>query len=201
MTRFTRLTMLSAMAAGVVACGGGAQLGGGEEGAAQAAFQASKPMGRTGRTSQKLLDKALASGAVNVTLTAKCTQGGKATLKADLTQVGQNGAIHYSVTYDDCSEDGRNEYNGTMAASMRFDADLSLGTLSFITTMKGKLTIEGEVSDFIDADVTLTMDFNATSARAGNVQLVLDGTVKTSTGSYTYANESLSITAGELPGA
>ncbi|HEY0094351.1 MAG TPA: hypothetical protein VGB96_08505, partial [Archangium sp.] len=80
MTRFSRLTMLSAMAAGLVACGGGAKLGGGEDGAAQAAFQASKPTGRTGRTSQKLLDKALASGALNVDLTATCAHGGKATL-------------------------------------------------------------------------------------------------------------------------
>ena len=66
MTRFTRLTMLSAMAAGLVACGGGAKLGGGKDGAAQASYQASKPTGRFGQTSQQLVEQALASGAATL---------------------------------------------------------------------------------------------------------------------------------------
>jgi hypothetical protein len=203
MTRFTRLTMLSAMAAGLVACGGGAKLGGGKDGAAQAAFQASQPAGRGGKTSQQLLEKALASGATNVSLSATCANGGKASLTLDATHIGQNGELHYSVAYDACNEDGQNEYNGTMAMSLKFTSDISNGTIaaSFITGMKGKLTIEGEISDFIDTDVKLTMDINATSARTGSVKLVLDGTIKTSEGNYVYANETLNITAGELPGA
>lgn len=201
MTRFTRLTMLSAMAAGLVACGGGAKLGGGEEGAAQAAFQASQPAGRAGRTSQQLLDRALASGAASLTLTADCSKGGKASLTLNTTGTGEAGAINYSVTYDACNEDGKNEYNGTMATSLDFDIDPAIGSFAFITTMKGKLTIEGEINDFIDANVKMTMDVNATSARAGSVKLVVDGTIKTSEGNYTYVNKTLNITAGELPEA
>jgi len=200
MTRFTRLTMLSAMATGVVACGGGAKLGGGEDGAAQAAYQSSKPLGRFGNTSQQLVERALASGATaNSTFTANCTKGGKASLKLDAINLGQNGAINYSVSYDDCSEDGKNEYNGTVASSLRFAFHEDFSGFSFITTMKGRLTIEGEISDFIEMDTTLTMAVGATSATAGNVKLVADGTVTTSGGSYTYVNKTLDLSAGVLP--
>jgi hypothetical protein len=200
MTRFTRLTMLSAMAAGLVACGGGAKLGGGEDGAAQAAYQASKPTGRFGTTSQQLVERALASGATaNATFTANCTKGGKASLTLDAINFGQNGALNYSVSYDDCSEDGKNEYNGRIASSLRFAFHEDFGGFSFITTMKGKLTIEGEISDFIEMDTTLTMDVGATSTTTGNVRLLVDGTVTTSGGSYTYVNKSLDLSAGLLP--
>jgi hypothetical protein len=200
MTRFTRLTMLSAMAAGLVACGGGAKLGGGEKGAAQAAYQASKPAGRFGFTSQQLVERALASGATtNAIFTAKCTKGGKASLTLDAVNLGQNGALNYSVSYDDCSEDGRNEYNGTVASSLRFALHENFSGFSFITTMKGKLTIEGEVSDFIEMDTTLTMAIGATSTTAGNVKLLVDGKVTTSQGAYLYVNENLDLSAGVLP--
>ena len=75
MTRLTRLTMLSAMTLGLVACGGGAKLGGGKEGAAQAAFQASQPAGRGSKTGQALVEQALASGAATLTIKADCCQG------------------------------------------------------------------------------------------------------------------------------
>jgi hypothetical protein len=45
------------------------------------------------------------------------------------------------------------------------------------------------------------MSVNATSTRSGSVKLVLDGTIKTTEGSYVYTNKTLDITAGELPEA
>jgi hypothetical protein len=201
MTRFTRLTMLSAMAAGLVACGGGAKLGGGKEGAAQAAFQASQPAGRGGNTAQQLLDQALASGATSISISADCAKGGKASLVLDTNTIGQDGSFNYTVKYEACNEDGKSEYNGTMAISMRFSPDPS-GSLAFVIGMKGKLTLEGEISDFIDADVRLTMDFTATSTRSGTVRLVADGFIKTSEGNHTYdSSQPLTISVGELPEA
>ncbi|HYO73151.1 MAG TPA: hypothetical protein VEU33_44515, partial [Archangium sp.] len=108
---------------------------------------------------------------------------------------------NYDVTYDNCNEDGKNEYNGKMVYAMRFDLDPNFTGLTFITTMKGRLTIEGEVSDYIDADVALTMSLSATSAHSGKVQMVVDGAIKTSEGSHVYTQETLSIFAGELPKA
>lgn len=202
MSRLTRLTILSAMTLGLVACGG-AKLGGGKEGAAQAAFQASQPAGRGSQTAQSLVKQAMASGAATLTVKANCAKSGTVSLSLDSTAGTEVGAIGYTVTYDACNEDGKNEYNGTMTTAMTFDIDVTNDNVNAALTvaMKGKLNIDGEVSDFIDADVKMTMNVNATSANAGSVSLVVDGTIKTSEGSYTYAKETISVTAGELPKA
>ncbi|KFA90588.1 hypothetical protein Q664_27370 [Archangium violaceum Cb vi76] len=191
--------VLSAMTLGLVACGG-AKLGGGKEGAAQAAFQASQPVGRnSNKSADALVRQALASGALTASVSYKCHTSGEVSWSVDLTNVGQNGTLSYDVNYDGCNEDGKNEYNGKMAYAMRFAIDPTLQRFAFITTMKGKLSIEGEISDYIEADVALSMELTATSAHSGNVSLVLDGTIKTSEGSHVYTKETLSITAGELP--
>lgn len=200
MTRFTRLTIVSAMGLGLMACGG-AKLGGGKEGAAQAAFQASQPTGRGSKTGQSLVKQALASGATTLTITANCSHSGRASLSLDATQTSTDGLINYTVSYDACNEDGQNEYNGTMATSLGFAFSPDYTSGSFIIAMKGKLTIDGDISDSIDANVKMTMDFAATSTHAGSVKLVLDGTIKTSDESYVYNNETIAITAGELPKA
>ena len=200
MSRLTRLTILSAMTLGLVACGG-AKLGGGEEGAAQAAFQASQPAGRGSKTGQALVEQALASGAATLTIKADCAKGGTASLTLDTTSTATDGLLNYSITYDACNEDGKNEYNGTMKTSLGVTVSPDYTSGSFIIAMKGKLTIEGEIADYIDADVKMTMDFAATSAHSGSVSLKVDGTIKTSEGNYVYANKTVAITAGELPKA
>lgn len=196
MTRFVRLTMLGAMAAGLVACGG-AKLGGGKQGAAQAAFQASQPAGRGNQTAQNLLKEALASGATTITVSANCAKGGTASLALDTSAGSGVGTVNYTVTYDGCNEDGKNKYDGSMATSIGVSGTATSASIYF--AMKGKLTISGDISDYIDANVKLTMDFAATSMHSGSVKLVLDGTIKTTDGNYTYANETVDITAGELP--
>ncbi|PTL77762.1 hypothetical protein [Vitiosangium sp. GDMCC 1.1324] len=201
MNRFSRLTILSAMTLGLAACGGSAKLGGGKDGAAQAAFQASQPAGRGSKTGQALVEKALASGATNITLTANCAKSGKASLTLDATSTPLDGLINYSITYDACNEDGQNEYNGTMATSLGVKIDSSYTSGAFIIGMKGKLTITGEIEDFIDADVKLKMEFAATSASSGSVKLVVNGTIKTEDGNYAYTDSAITITAGELPKA
>lgn len=202
MTHSTRLTILSALSLGLMACGG-AKLGGGKEGAAQAAFQASQPAGRShDQTTQALLNKALASGAATLGIVVDCAKHGTATLGLDLSggsNTSPDGSIAYSIKYAQCNEDGHNEYDGTVASTLQFAYDPSLKTLAFITTMKGKLTISGDVSDSIDSDLTMRMDLTAVDTNTGNVQVVLDGTIKTSDGTYTYSHETLDITAGVLP--
>ena len=202
MNRLTRLMMLSAMTPGLVACGG-AKLGGGEEGAAAAAFQASQSAGRgsKSKTGQALVEQALASGAASITLEAKCTKSGMAKLTLNGAGGSLDGLVNYSITYEACSEDGKSEYNGTMTTSLGISLDPKYTSGAFVIAMKGKLTLEGEISDFIDADVKLKMDFVATSAHSGSVSLVVDGTIKTSEGNYVYANKTVAITAGELPKA
>jgi hypothetical protein len=51
-------------------------------------------------------------------------------------------------------------------------------------------------------DVTETISVDALGASSGSVTVTIDGTIKTSEGNYTYANESISITVGgKLPAA
>src|SRR5690242_14060443 len=126
MTRMIRLLAVSAVALGLTACGGGAKLGGDKEGAAQAAFQASQPAGRGHtKSGQALIDQALASGAVSITLSADCAESGKVhlTLKADATP-WVVGALSYTIRYDACNEDGENEYNGEVTTTMVAGFDL-----------------------------------------------------------------------------
>lgn len=203
MTRMIRLLAVSAVALGLTACGGGAKLGGDKEGAAQAAFQASQSVGRGhNKSGQALIDQALASGAISLTLSADCAESGKVhlTLKADATP-WVLGAVSYTVRYDACNEDGENEYNGEVTTTVvtGFDLDGKMKFGAFYFAMKGKLTIEGEISDFIDTDVRLSMEFTATSKRSGSVQLVVDGTIKTSDHSFTYSKEVIATVAGRLP--
>jgi hypothetical protein len=200
MSRLTRLTILSAMTLGLVACGG-AKLGGGKEGAAQAAFQASQAADRGSKAGAALVEQALASGAATVSLKTSCAKGGNVSLLLDGNNTTTGGGVRYTITYDNCNQDGRNEYNGSMETTITATIDPDFTGAAVVFGMKGKLTIEGEVSDFIDTDVRMTMSVTATSASSGNVSMTLDGSIKTSEGNYVYANESISIVAGELPKA
>ncbi|OJH34222.1 hypothetical protein [Cystobacter ferrugineus] len=206
MTRMIRLLAVSAVALGLTACGGGAKLGGDKEGAAQAAFQASQPVGRNqaSKTANALLEQALASGAINISVSADCAESGKVHLSLDVGATPRlDGAISYVIRYDACSEDGENEYTGEMKTTVGVGLDLDgkiRGGVLFIA-MKGKLTIDGEISDTLETDIRLSMEITATSLRSGRAELVIDGTIKTSTSSFTYSKEVIATTAGRLPRA
>lgn len=210
MSRTIRLSLLALATTALVACGGGAKLGGGKEGAAQALFAASQPAGQGGNKSQNGLNvsglglnvsglvdpRTLVSGAdSSLEVGVDCAQGGSVKLKLDLTSLGsQSGSFKYNVKYDDCSQDGVNKYKGDLTMEYSF---VGTGTsLDLAMRLKGKVEISGDIDDFIDADVTETISLAATSATSGTVTVKLNGSIKTSEGNYTYANETLTITAG-----
>ncbi len=203
MTRFIRLSVLAAATAALVACGGsGAKLGGGKEGAAQAMFEATQPAANSGKNQQDLLARLASAATGEIEVSVDCAQGGSVKLKLDVTSIGgQSGAIKYDLSYDSCSEDGVNEYDGTLTMELKIGFDINGGTASGKMTMKlkGKLDLKGDIDDFLDADITQTIELTATEA-SGQVTVQLDGYIKTSSGNYTYAKESITITAGgELP--
>lgn len=210
MSRTIRLSLLALATTALVACGGGAKIGGGKEGAAKALFDASQPAGQGGNKSQQGLNvsglglnvsglvdpRTLASAAdTSLEVAVDCAKGGSVKLKLDLTSTGnQSGGFKYKVSYDKCSQDGINSFKGDMTIEYSF---AGTGTsLDLAMRMKGKIEISGDVDDFIDADVTETISLAATSATSGTVTVKLNGSIKTSEGSYTYANEALTITAG-----
>jgi hypothetical protein len=201
MSRIIRFSLLAAAATALVACGGGAKLGGGKEGAAKALFEASQPAGKGGNSNSQSLLKALASGVDttgNLEVSVNCSQGGSVKLKLDLTGGSQSGTFKYEIEYNSCNEDGANKFNGKMTMEMSF---VGVGTsLEIAMRLKGKIEISGEIDDFIDADVTETIAVSATSATSGTVTIKLNGSIKTSEGSYTYTNETVTITVdGGIP--
>jgi hypothetical protein len=210
MSRTIRLSLLALATTALVACGGGAKIGGGKEGAAKALFDASQPAGQGGNKSQQGLNvsglglnvsglvdpRTLASAAdTSIEVAVDCAKGGSVKLKLDLTSSGsQSAGFKYKVSYDKCSQDGVNSFKGDMTMEYSF---AGTGTsLELAMRLKGKIEISGDIDDFIDADVTESVAFSATSATSGSVTVKLNGSIKTSDGSYTYANESLTITAG-----
>lgn len=211
MKNFVRMTVLAAAAVALSACGGGAKLGGGKQGAAEALYQASDSTGKTGNQrvlaqlvnrAKALRAQAVASGATSVSasITSDCAHGGSATLTVDTdnTYAGDtNVSLVFDVSYDSCNEDGKNEIDGDMTMGIYLAADSS--SFEAKVGMKGQIDISGEISDSLKADVTESIGVNGTS---GQVSVKLNGTIETSTEKYAYANETFTFSAdATLPAA
>ena len=194
-----RLSLVAAVALAITACGGGAKLGGGKEGAAEALFQASGPAASTKGSIARLQSSGATTGEVKV----DGQKSGSVTLSFDITETDtSSGAIAYNVKYDNFSDDGKNFYSGYMDLKIKFNFDFTntSSSGSMVLTMKGKMDISGEISDFLDADITQTVDFNALSNQSGAVVVTLNGKISTSTETHVYNNETISFTAdGQLP--
>ena len=213
MLRTIRFSLLAVATTALVACGGGAKLGGGKEGAAKALFEASQPAGKGGNTSSQSLLRnglglslnGLSSNIADITgdleVEVACSQGGAVKLKLDLSSAGtgsQTGSFKYDLEYKDCNEDGVNKFKGKMTMEFIFAGTETSIDLSL--RLKGKIEISGDIDDFIEADVTETFSASATSATSGTVSIKLNGTIKTSEGNYVYNNESITINvSGEIP--
>jgi hypothetical protein len=65
-------------------------------------------------------------------------------------------------------------------------------------TLKGKVDFGGAFNDFIDANIKETVGWSSLGTSGAQVTVTLDGTINTSTQNYSYANESVQITAGVL---
>lgn len=209
--RALRLTVVGALALGLVACGG-AKLGGGKEGAAAALFAASGPTKSNGA----LLDLAgQGHGEFGLDVAVDCQHGGKAVLKGfhvetDVsagTTVKQSFRLEYQgcgvTTFDNpetaAVERDRVVIDGNMTVSQSVITNTTGGSVT--QTFKGKLSFGGAFSDFLDADVTQSVDWAKLGTSGGSVSVTLNGTLATSTATHTYAQETLSFTAGVMVAA
>ncbi|XXF76466.1 hypothetical protein P2318_25925 [Myxococcaceae bacterium GXIMD 01537] len=196
MKNSVRMTLLAAAAVSLAACGGGAKLGGGKEGAAQALYQTSKSSEKKGAS--RLKD--LASGAV-AEVSVDCTHGGSATFKADTDNTFSNNSkvsISFKVDYNSCNEDGKNEIDGEMAMGFLIDisGDGSDITADMNLALKGDIDISGEISDSLKTDIVETVKIDS---NAVNITMKLNGYIETSTEKYTYSNETITFKDGLLP--
>jgi hypothetical protein len=190
-----RVSLVAAVAGGLVACGGGAPLAPTKEAAAQALFASSNYANPP------------TSGANGAGLSAEvatdCRRGGRAKVKYDLDSFLQQGsstdvAFTFDVIFENCSDDGETTMNGTLttgydlSSADPYNAELAL-------TMKGRVNFSGAVSDFVDANVVQHISIEQHGTSSGSVSVRLSGTITTSSGTYTYdENESLSFDAGDF---
>jgi len=180
----------------LAACGGpGVKLGGGKTGAAQALQAASAP-------TKSGVNKA--AGGIDVTgaVSYDCPYGGTAKLENFNLSVNGNGAggvvsQSFSLTYANCglakSEAGTAVYNGSFQVAQRIEGTASGGTVE--QTFKGRVTLSGAFDDFLEADVKQRVA--ASALGAGTASIKLEGSLKTSGGAYTYA-EDINV-SGDLP--
>jgi hypothetical protein len=192
-----RISLVAACTALLAACGGGAKLQNKQE-AANAAFAASQG---TKSAQGSLLQLAQQNAGLNVDVTVSCPKSGKATISYQLDTTGGSGsgsaALQFKLTYDNCSYTGETAMSGAMNVVMGVEAS---GT-SFAAniSMKGKITFTGEVNDFVDVDVVQTVDASKLGTTdGGSVTIKLRGTITTSTQPYSYRDETITVTAGQI---
>lgn len=176
-------------------CGAPVKLGGGKTGAAQALQAASTP-------TKAGVNKA--SGGLDITgsVSYSCPHGGSASLDKFALSVNGNAggsvvAQTFTLTYANCglakSEAGVAVYNGAFDVSQRIEGSANGATVE--QTFKGRVTLSGAFDDFLEADVKQRVA--ASALGAGSVSVRLEGSLKTSGGAYSYAEE-LNL-SGDLP--
>jgi hypothetical protein len=184
----------------LVACGPGAKIGGGKQGAAEALFAASGPTsGASDRNQQgivvdvKLQDLAVA-----------CRHGGEAvmkdfTLKVDSSQLGANVGSNYDMAYNNCgavkTDVGVANLNGSFKLVQTVAT--TTGSASVQQSFKGRITFDGAFNDFLEADIVQSVNASALASGTGAVSVVLKGTLTNASGTYTY-DEAVNVTAGSL---
>ncbi|MFT3842356.1 MAG: hypothetical protein QM723_35525 [Myxococcaceae bacterium] len=198
-----RITVVSCFALALAACGPGEKIQSGKQGAAEALYAAS---GST-KTGADRLSQPLVTTDVSIA----CQLGGTAKLSGfqavTNTGLGQGGAFDigqsFTVNFDHCaaastsSGSGKAELNGKVDVTQAID--LAVGSASVLQKIKGHIDYQGAMNDFIDADVTQSVNATALSLTSGGVSLNLNGTLADSSGSYTYATaDSLTVNAGTI---
>jgi len=145
-----------------------------------------------------------ATGGIDVTGSVEyaCPQGGSASLNnfalsVNGTEAGGVVAQKFTLTYVNCglakSEVGIAIYNGSFEVSQRIEGSSAGGTIE--QSFKGRVTLSGAFDDFLEADVKQRVA--ASALGQGTASVKLEGTLKNSSGTYTYA-EDLTL-SGDLP--
>ncbi|MHB8872662.1 MAG: hypothetical protein ACYC8T_03150 [Myxococcaceae bacterium] len=204
-----RLALLAGVSAALFACGSGVKLGGGKEGAAAALFSATSAT----KASGSLLSLAGQNLDVRGDVTSSCDHGGKASLKnfGFSTSIGGGGAsvgTSYTVVFDNCGtttwDDPKTTaveatvvvLNGSMTVSQGVVAASGTGSVS--QSIKGKINYGGAFDDYLDIDIKQSVEWSKLGTSGGTVSVNLEGSLKTSTDSFTYSAEAITITGGVL---
>lgn len=178
------------VAMSLLGCGGGAKLAANKQATADAFYSASRA--GTGAGGQSLLEIARQNASGSVDVTANCDHGGKATIHYTFDTNNTSGDLTFDLIFAGCNDNGKTAVDGTLHTTLSVSATDTSAALAY--AMKGKITFSGEVSDFIDADITETISATVTSTTA-SASVTLNGSLTTSSGSYTWTNETVTVNA------
>ncbi len=201
MNRTIDMSVIFAAALSFAACGPKAEIGDGQQGAAEALYAAGTP------AISSTASNAASPLTINFTgdTSVACRFGGSADFKdfglaTDTGGTGFSSGAKFTLSYDNCgivrSSAGTAIFNGS------FDVTQSIvttnSTVTLAQTFKGKVTVGGAFDDFLQADVTQNLDVSGVNATDGaRVSESLVGTVADDSGSFTFNNR-VSVTAGNL---
>ncbi len=196
----------------VSGCGGinGAtpHLKSGKQPAAEAAYQSGKPASAAASSFFRVQTDPVALSKVDwlnapVTTSAACPGGGTATT-SNLTQtviIGPPTGVHQSLDLQltNCSQDGNAALSGTVHVAQ--DVVMNTGSTDVAQTLTGRVDISGDIADFVDMNITQNVSLSEMTATTGQVNIVFDGTVTNSSGTYTFTQEALDINVASLQAA
>jgi hypothetical protein len=186
MKQMIRVGIALVAALGLVGCGG-RPLAPGKEAAAGALFQSSRgTSGATGMLAQMMN----AGAGATVDVKVSCPRSGTVAVKVVVDPMSPSD-LGYDLTYDGCSFDGHTSMKGTL--HMSFELISATGSLQLALHLKGRVELWGDISDFIDVDVTETVSQGDLSTGGTSVAVVLNGTITDSSGTYVFANEAITI--------
>jgi hypothetical protein len=197
MSKKLNLAIAAIAFAALTACGPGAKIASGKEGAAQALYGASGAASKGQDPYGQPIDYSL-------TASYKCREGGDAKLSGfsavtDFTGGGVSVGQSFDIQYNNCgavkTKAGVAILNGKWTATQGV---VTTGTsVDVQQKFKGKILFQGSMDDYLDADVVQTVAVNAADISTGSVSMVLKGTISDSSGTYTY-DEAISVTAGDI---
>lgn len=187
-----RVLMVVVGSLAMMACGPGAKIDG-KQGAAEALLAASQPSKAKADPSATPVDL---TGGVNF----KCPEGGSAEFAgASISIGGGNVSTGVTLSYKGCglakSDVGVAIFNGDMTFSQSVQTGSS--ALAVNQSFKGKVLVQGAYDDFLDADVTQSVNVGDLGAAGTGVTMTLKGTIATSEGTFTF-DDTLTVTQGTI---
>jgi hypothetical protein len=196
-----RILVISAVVTAASACGPGAKIGGGKQGAAEALYATSTPTKPAGDTLSSGID-------LPREFKIKCPEGGSAQL-TDFHPVvrisdyefgaGQGfiAQLHHCGAAN--SHFGVAELNGDMNVkqSVVFGHREGKTYAAIRQRLNGRVDVRGAFDDFLEADIVQYIEAAAFANKGAQVEMTLKGTIETSSGRYSF-DETVKVTAGEL---
>jgi hypothetical protein len=172
----------------LVACGG-RPLASGKEAAAGALFHASRGASSAPGGLATLFAQNVAPVA---SIQINCPRGGSVAFRFDAESGSTAEGLTYQVEYQGCSFDGQTSLRGTLTMTLSAQSS-GTDSASMALTIRGRVDFWGEVSDYIQVDVTELVSLSDLSSPTASISISLDGTIQNSTGVYTFDNETIVI--------